>query len=104
MCLFCKQKEIRCYYRNKGNQPIAIMLRAPVLMRNLRKGKQTIQKNVKKLSSTDHKGSPGPTRPTFRSVCGLATELNVQITIKEHNSINSEVVFYKYDEDRFRQR
>ena len=90
--------------QNKENQPITTMLRAPVLMRNLRNGKQTIQKNIQKSTSSEHRGSPGPTLPTFGSLYGIATEISVQITIKEQNSITDEAVLYKDDEDRFRQR
>ena len=80
------------------------MLRAPVLMRNLRNGKQTNQKNVQKLSPSEEREGAGAARPIFRSLCGVATELSVQITIKEQNSNAEEAVFYKDDEDRFRQR
>ena len=43
-------------------------------------------------------------RPTFQSVCGLATELNVLIAFNDRMSKMEENVFYKDDEDRFRQR
>ena len=43
-------------------------------------------------------------RPAFKSVCSVATELSVIITIKDRNSNNRQGIFYKDDEDRFTQR
>ena len=45
-----------------------------------------------------------PVRPAFKSVCGLATELSVLITITDRKSNSDHDIFYKDDQDRFRQR
>ena len=79
------------------------MLRAPV-MTSLRNGQQKLQRNIQKLSISKQRNHAITRRPAFHSVCGLATELSIQITIKEQKSNSDEVVFYKDDEDRFRQR
>ena len=78
-------------------------------MKSIRNGKQTIRKNIRKFSMSRHqrdgRGDNGtPNRPPFTSVCHFATELNVLIYIRNRKSEADEGVFYKDDEDRFRQR
>ena len=90
-------------------KPNTTMLRAPVLMRSIRNGPQTIRNNIRKLSLSkqpryDQKDNGVSTQRQFPSASGLSTEFRVLITIKDRTSKTNESVFYKDDEDRFRQR
>ena len=80
------------------------MFRAHV--RGLRNGQQSIQTTPKNYqpSLISKQCKEIPPRPAFQSVCGLASDLSVQITISNRRSNFDEVVLYKDDEDRFTQR
>ena len=87
------------YHRN---QLTITMLRAPVLMRSMRKNNQKLPVPKQHRDKRRDDELAGP--PTFSSICSVDTELSVVITIRNQKYENFEGVFYKDDEDRFRQR
>ena len=82
------------------------MLRAPVIMKNIKRKNQKLP--VSKKQRDVRRDNATSSRPRFTSVCNLATELSVLITLRNQKYENLcaryEDVFFKDDEDRFSQR